>query len=344
MLLLFCAACQNRADERLAHRSQYLLDEADLLMDSRRFDEAYDQSQEALQNLLSLHERHPHHVDIALLTTRAHLTSFLAKNARLIATSPIDPQTLFRIPSKEQYEGYLDHVTPAHELLVKLSSEVGEEEREKKAFIHGNLAAVYRFEKSTAHLAEQEYAKVDRVLQGWLAHLKANPPTIGSNKYAMMNVRQRIRDNKMAQAEVSMLSESWLTAVDQLKEAMAGDDFKFFTTQFGILEKRRAQLEAKLAQAEGREDPTKSGRLLMMVKNRVAKRSSKTAEVAGASPYETELNLVLSELSDIKNNLLYRIICLHRLGRYQEREISRATLRSFYPELDQEMSQLLQLP
>ncbi|MCB1135551.1 MAG: hypothetical protein KDK78_04715 [Chlamydiia bacterium] len=341
LITLLCSACQH-ADDKQAHVSQGVLDEADLLMASRYFDQASQTANSVIPTLTELVTKHPENTDIQLLLVRAHLLTFLAENALLIDQSPPRTQSLIRIPRMNEYKDYDTHVKPALDTLIKLANSDTKFSFEQQAFIYGNIAAIFRLSPDTAERSVTEYDKAIAAYRSWRQELEAPKSKIQSNKYALERIDNQIRAMLMAQAEAGLLAEEWSKCLDSLQSAAGGTDLQFFTVHFGQLEQRKAVLETKVRNEEASGD-SQPKRLLSMAKQRAKQSGNKRDEIASYSPYQAELIFTRAELNDLQNNLAYRIICLHRLNRIQERDAARTTLRAFYPDMEAKVSAALQI-
>lgn len=340
IVLLGGSAC-NRATERAAFKAQAQLDEAMLQMEVRQFDRAFDEAMTAYKTLDELLSQSPNNVDVKLLRIRALLTLFMTRNTLLIEQAAPLPRSLVRLPDKKDYRDYAQYATPALEALKEMVNTRAKYSDEEEATIYGNLGAVFRLDKETAQDSAEAYGKAAEAYRHWLFELKGDSSKIGSHQVAIQKVRHQLRSMLMNEAEALLLAENWVEALGVLKEAAGGEDLKFFTVHFDLLEQRIANVQTKIKEQEEAEAHSREVRLEQVVRDRKKRNLSKRGELGGYNPYQADLLFTQSELADLKNNLMYRIICLANLNQDEELKKAREVLRTHYPEADSSLWSLL---
>ena len=341
-ILFLCGGCQH-AIEREAHRAQALLNEADLLMNARLFNEAEQNAREALEKLEVSLARQPENIDFRLLRVRGWMTVFFSRNILTIEQAPIRARSLVRFPEFSELVDYDTMVKPAENELKALINGPELMSHDQQAFAHSTLAAIYRLNLNTLDHSLREYAKAVEVYQRQLNKLRNDDSNIGSHDFAIMRLENQLRSIKQAESEVFLLKESWTEALAVLQSMMGGTDLKFFSTQFDLWEGKIASLEAKLSLDERLQESSREQRLLLSIQEKKSERNlSKSERLGGKNPYQVELLHSRIQLDQIKNNLVYRIICHFQLKEAATLELARAALRGHYPELDRELIQQLE--
>lgn len=338
-LLMLCAfgGC-GRAEMRSAAKAQGILDESDLLIEARNFPKARDGAIDAMKKIDDLLAEDPENIAYKLLKVRAHMTIFMTKNILIMENAEPKPRSLVRLPELKDYVDYDLHIGYVEKELKGLLNNSAVLSEDQKAYIHGTLAAVLRLNTKTLAQADQEYAKAQEVYQGMRDKLKNEKKKIGSNEWAITRTENMIRDLQMARSEVDLLAEDWNGALKQLGDAFAGEDLKFFSTHFKIIRSSIASLEAKLEQDELLMIKSREEKLLRKISIQKQKRTlSKTEELAAENPYKLELLQNQLLLSQMQNNLIYRIICYKQLGAADKLQEARDILREFFPDLEEEL-------
>ena len=341
ILSIALSSCQV-ASEREAHRAEALLTEAELQLDLRKLDKAEELTEQALGKLAPLIEKQPKHIDFRLLRVRAYIAQFLAQNMLVLEEAPIRPRSLVRFPEAHNLINYQDTLQLAHEELRDLANNPEELDFDQTAFVHGNLALILRLNESTLEDALKEYERAIAAYQTDLDGLKADVTKIGSHKIKIAQLENQVRSLRLAQSEVSLLSENWEQALNYLQSAMAGRDLKYFDVQFSLLNEQIEQAENKLEEIKKLSEGSREAKLLQLVEAKKAKRYSKREEISGYNPYKISLLQSKIELADTQNNLMYRIICYYNLGDDSRQQRAEAILRTHFPEIESHLNDQLQ--
>lgn len=337
LLTLSLGACQF-AREREAHRSQALLNEADLLISTRELGKAADLCQDALDKLAPLLTEQPDHLDFQLLQIRALITKFIAQNVLVMEDAKIRPRSLVRLPDPTLYVDYNNTIPEAENRLLMVTGRIGELTDEQAAFVHGMLAAIYRLKDDTLDKAVLEY---DKAVARYDLQLAEAVKDRKANKNKIEQFESKIRSLRMAQAEVLLLGEDWNEALEQLKTAMAGGDLKYFDLHFDLLENTIKDIEEAIAAEQARDRGSREAKLRAALEKKKQKAYSKREQLGGYNPYQVALIKNRIELGDTQNNLIYRMICYYQLGQNKDYQKAREILTKHYPELSTELDSKL---
>lgn len=334
--LIAFSSC-GRASKREATRGQALLDEADLYMELRELDKAEENAQQALQKFSILVEESPDNVDYRILRVRSRVTLFMAQNFLVIEKAKPLPRSLVRLPEKEELIDYDQTALIAEQELKEILQMPVELTWDQAGFVHGTLAAIYRLNLQTLTLANQQYEEARQIYLKRLQDLKTEKKKVGSNTIAILRLENQIKGLLLAQAEVNLLAEQWETALMLLQQMVAGSDLQYFSLHFQRLEDQISRLEAQLEEQARLDVGSREAKLLAKIQEKKEKKYSLLVELGGLSPQKVELIQSRIQLADLQNNLSYRIICLHNLGKFGQLEEAHSVLRQHYPELDSEL-------
>lgn len=343
LIMLLCLSSCQRSIDRNAQRAQALLDEADLLIDSRLFTDAELKTKEANEKLTKVIEKYPDNIDYRLLHIRSLMTLFVARNTLTIEQADIRPRSLVRFPDTETLSDFSTTIIPAELALKEIIHGSAPLKFDQKAYVHSTLAAIYRLKVETNEESLKEYNIALSTYEEELQRLRSEEKALGSNKFAIMRIEHNIRSLQQAKTEVLLLVERWDEALEVLRDSMAGTDLKFFPVQFDLLEGEIAILKNKLSLDETLAEGSRESKLLQSIEAKKKERwHSKQENLGGKNPYQVELLLRQVQLDELQNNLMYRIIALYQLKESERLEQARKTLRGHYPEMDAELYQLLQ--
>ncbi len=337
MLALCLIGCQKTAN-RDAFRAQGLLDDASSLMDARLFKEASENSDKAITLMDPLFRDYPADVRYRLLWCRAHLTKFISENAVTISRAEPRPRSLVRLPAFKDLIGFNEHAIPARDELNRLASLSEPLTFDQRAYIHSSLAVIYRLSLETANEALKEYAAASAIYKEWEQKLRADTGPLQDHRQEMIRISNEAQDLKLAASEVSLLEEKWQDALTQLEEMMAGKDIAFFAVQFKIAEEQIAHWKNQIQQAEANSANSREQQLTEALKRNADLKKGGRDDFASRNPLQMELYQQRVQLAQKQNNLMYRIICYWQLGMKAELEEARTALRTFYPELETEVT------
>lgn len=339
--LLCCVlltGCQHGREQQ-AHKAKDQLDEADLLTEVRKLKQADEAAQQALDILQPLRESEPSNVDFRLLEIRAYMTQFISRNIVVMESAPPLPRSWVRLPEVSQYKDYQETAGRAFELLKDVLNGDTELTREQRGYVHGTLASIFRLDKQTADQAIDQYEQAIEAYQEWANDLKSKETKVGSQSLNITRLNNQITGLRMAQAEVNLLLERWEYALEDLKLAMAGDDLAYFSVQFQMLDQFIAQMQHKVDSDQRMIKDPRVEKMQEALRNRTKGKLSNREKVAQYDPNKAALIQGQIDLANTQNNLIYRIICLHQLGRHENEQQARTILRTYYPELDNMLEQ-----
>ena len=338
LLTLNLTSCGSGVDEALAE-NQALLEEADLYLEFGQLREAKENTSEAIQSLNLLVAKSPSNVDYLLLHARALITEFLITNSSVISSAKVLPKSLMQIPSKSDYINYDRYIAVALSDLKK-AAEIGEPlPDDKRAALHSMLAGIYRLRMKTMREANVEYKIAIKSYRSYLSSLHRDKNKIGGHGFKIQQITNQIRQLDLARAEVKIAQHKWKMALKILKKIAGGDSLSYFDLQFSKLENKLAEL-TRLINSKEPKAPKRVGAIkdLVMEKRDL---DSKAKQIAGSSTYEVNRLQAEIELTWLKNNLLYRIICYRWLNDTESYTKARSILREYYPDLDHQLNTLL---
>jgi hypothetical protein len=315
-LLLICssltivAGCSNTKKE--IQKIVITLDEADLLLESREFQGAYDKSMAARDALIPLLEQSKKREEHILLYCRASLNAFLAKNTRLIEESPPKPKSLVRLPELAAYQDYHSLLDTPMSMLETMLKQPQTLSLEEKQAAYSTLAAIKRLASETLPEASHAYIHAIEINRQLLQRAQGE---IGGSIFTHMlplqeqNLLSEEYYLQLALIETYLADEKWEEALKHLKTLSGGDDLAYFSTQWRLLENNIADLEKKIAHDHEREPS--------IIKNS-AETDSKRKTLGHYSTNEMGLMRMELELTHIKNQIIYRSICYHNLEMKKE--------------------------
>ena len=342
ILIYFCIlgicfhSCQQSTNKE-AQTSQNLLDESELLIESREFKEAYKSAKKALNTIQLVIKKDKKNPDFQLLEIRALLNMFMAQNTLIIENSNIRPRSLVRLPFPEDYQNLEETLVPAKKQLIQMANEAKNLSFEQEGYIHSSLATIFRLNLTTLNQADKEYNKSIKHYYNWVDELQATTKSQRRNALKVENIKNQIQNLKIAQIEVNLLKENWNRSLDLLQITMGNSDLQYFSTHFSLLENQIEGLIEKLQEYKKKKTGTRENNLTLLLEKIRKQPLSKKENLARTNPYVLELNHLFSKLTDLKNNLLYRIICYHNLKDKEKLKESTSILLRFYPELQVEV-------
>ena len=339
---LLLSSC-GRAEQRGINRAQTYLDEAAILNESRRFDRAEEKATEAIKQLQVLMVESPDNFELRLLKSRAYTSLFMSKNIVIMENATVQNESLVRLPKFHEYVNYEETLKLAEENLLYVLNHYKEELKEEHlSYIHASLAGVYRLDTKKLKSADEEYVKALDIYKSSLHRLKNDESKIGNHNLAIARLENTIRSLQMARAEVNLLAKNWPQALDILRSAMAGTDLEFFPVQFEILNGQIYSIHRRMADAEKLRQSSRGHRFLAAIKDKKAPESLEKNAISGSDPYMGELLQTQLYLTDVQNNLLYRIICYYQMQQEPQLEKAYQILGEFFPELRSQTQQLLE--
>ncbi|MBB64181.1 MAG: hypothetical protein CMO81_03880 [Waddliaceae bacterium] len=335
------AGC-NRAAERGGARAQTLLAEVELLNESRKFDKAQETLEEVFSILDELNQKDPSNLDFIFMRSKAYMLRFLSLNTQIIEKADIRKRSLVRMAEMHEYEGYDENIEALQALLIKVLNSERELTLSNRGFIHGMLAASCRLSDEKTNEAITQYGLAIKAYQTQLKKLKEEHSKMSPHTLAIQKLENTIRQIQLQQVEVLLLGEDWTQALGQLQTNMAGTDLQFFSTQFEIVEDHLEQIKEKIALADQQEAKTRGDKLAKALEDRRGAWSAVRDEVGGVNPYRSEQLLNQIYLADLKNNLIYRIICYYNLKQESELKEAEKVLGTYYPDVKADLMEMLE--
>lgn len=327
--------------ERKAATAQGLLDDADIYMQIREFAKSYDTAVKATDMIANSLQAAPSNVDIKLLLARAYMTQFMAKNILIIENAAPLEKSFVTLPSVDQYKKFSQTIGKAKTILSDVINNETSLSFEQKGYAHAMLAACFRLQLSTAQDAVREYQASIEAYQSLLQELSMEKKQVGSNEIQITQLKEQIQSLWMSVSEVNFLLNNWNAALFSLQQAMAGEDLSFFEVQLPLLDRQIIQQQNIIDQdVRITTDPRVERLNAAIAKTRKGKLTIRE-EQAGKGSAKAHLIALKIEQNQMKNNLLYRIICYYRLGMIREYDEARQILRSLYPKLDAQIAALL---
>ncbi|MDF2550152.1 MAG: hypothetical protein K0S07_1219 [Chlamydiales bacterium] len=321
LILFLSVSCQKSAlKEGLSARVN--LEEVDLLIGQREFTKAIDKANESLKAIDAILAKNSEEKDYQLLFVKAHLLLFSAKNTGIIENAPIQPKNFVRLPALSDYIDYEKDVLPALAILTRLSQE--KLPLSQQVFVATSIAFIKRLDLQTANEAIDAYNQA-------LAHLEVLAVEKKEGKGgapSLLDIQQEIQSIKAQQVEVYLLQNAFQEALGRLEELAAGKDLLYFSNRFRLLEDKIYEIRSHLHQEAPPLDDDRSEQTKLRQEN----------------PYRLEFRHLQQELVNLQNNLLYRLICYKQLQQKEEFKQGQEILKSFYPELNEELEALFQRP
>jgi len=340
-LLTLSLGCSFSSDKE-GFRSQALLDEAELYMESRQFDLSDEKINEALKKVKGALSRDPSNIDIALLKARAYFLLFMTRNTLILEQAKIRPRSLVRLPEMYEYRDYPETVVPAKTILEEMINTRDQElSHEQRGFIHSYLAAIFRLNLATAKQANEQYGLAVTTYRTWLNQLRSTKTKIGSKEINTHRILGEILNLSLAQVEVNLLQEQWIEALNLLERTKGNKDLKYFPVQFELIEEEIATLSNKCMKEKIKFDKSRGGKLSAAIQKARHSKLSYKDQLICSSPYEFDLRQKRHNLQNVQNSLMYRIICYYNLQQQKNLDEARHILRTYYPELDHKLTTLL---
>ena len=153
-------------------------------------------------------------------------------------------------------------------------------------------------------------------------------------------LRNQIHYLILSQVEVNLLAENWPRALGLLEKMAGKQDLKFFATQFPLIENKIQAIENKMAEIKA--SPSKEDRGKKLVDIIRKNRKNKPASQDSVGVYEALLLQTEINLTDLINNLKYRIICYNNLSEKTQEAEARRILRMYFPQLDAQFDKFKQ--
>ena len=341
-LLLFAitvlvSSCTGQHNSQ-ASRGSSLLNEAEYLLETREFQKAENTGFKALEKINLALSSKPHNADYLLLRARSYFLLFLAKNTLVMENAPERPNSLVKIPNFWDYIDF-DKTIPLAERDLKAVLDLEKSlSLEQKSAVWGMLGSIYRLNSSTLENSNENYKKAISFIEQWLYDLEHSSSKIKNKSFALERAKKQIQEMKMARVEVLLLAEKWDLALSILQEIMAGDDLKYFSIQYTLLENKISSLLKRLKEIDEHAKETREDKLRRLIAENRKKRHVENGTSSDLSPIEVELLNVEEKLTFTKNNLIYRIICYHNLRKKKELDETRNILRDFYPDIDEKLN------
>ncbi len=326
-LLLLTSSCGNKM-EKEAILTQDALDQADMLVGRREFKKAEELCQQTIGSLTPLIKANPNKAIFRLLRARANITLFIANNIVVIEKTKLLPKSLVPLPSMKDYLLYDPYIVSAREDVQAVLSNKEPLSHEQNAAAHASMGDILRLNKDTAKEASKEYALAALAYSDWIAELKEKQGKTASEQFNISRLKGQIHRIQLAEAETDMIAEDWTASLAVLEKIMAGSDLKYFTVQFNLLENSLVEIERKVHRASR---PKSEGGALDV----------KNEDVAYIPTYQAAYLQTQIELANVKNNLIYRIICYYQLGQKDSLAEACKILTDYYPDIESKLMDLL---
>ncbi|MFT5318650.1 MAG: hypothetical protein ACI8RA_001918 [Chlamydiales bacterium] len=337
-ILLLAASCGKNEDGKAA-KGVFLLNEAEFLIQSREFTPAEAKILNALEVLNAVIKNTPENVDYRLYRSRAHILLFESQNILTIERAPERPRSLVKIPDAWEYVDYDKTIALAEEdlrYILNLQENITPKQEASARAMMGNI---YRLDIGKALEADEYYQKAISATRNWLGELETSKTRLDPHTYDIQRANRQIDDLQVARIEVLLLAEKWATALSLLEEMMAGQDFKYFSVQYTLLENKIASLFDRIEERKEHNKETRAGKLKKFLdESRSKKRKDDDGGLSSFTPIELEIMKTEEILAATKNNLIYRTICYHNLGMQEELSIAHGILFSFYPDIDAQLT------
>jgi hypothetical protein len=334
LLLTIAISCSGQDDAK-AGRSEALLYEAEQLISSRDFSKSEEKANEAMEKLNALLDSNPENINYLLLRARAFFLTFQSKNILIMENAPENPNNLTRLPELWEYIDFQQTVTKAQEDLKKALGHSDNISPAQEAAARSILAATYMLDSSTAHLADQHYSVAIEVSEKELK--KLNAIRKGQRpKFKINNLERYIEVLEIGRIEANLLKEDWKRSLLLLENMVAGNDLKYFPVQFTLIENRMTELREKWQTSLEHSKDSRGTKLLNYL-NKTKKDKSGDSEPTGSSLFQAEIQQLEGQLTTLKNNLIYRILCYRALGDQKNLLEARNTIKSYYPKIDENL-------
>jgi hypothetical protein len=339
-ILILAVSCGKRGEDK-ASKGVYLLNEAEFLLESRDFNQPKEKILQALAIFDEIIKEYPDKVDFLLYRARAYILLFQNDNALTIERAPERARSLVKIPNTWEYSNYDQTILKAEDDLQHILNLRDSISNKQEASARAMMGNIYRLNVDKAGEADEYYQKAIAATKRWRTELESTKTRLDSHTYDIQRAVKQIELLETARVEVSLLAENWGTALSILEDTMAGQDFKYFSVQFILLENKIAKLFDRLDANKEEEKETRAGKLKRLL-NEVRSKKKDDKGLAAYNALELEIMKTEEIITDTKNNLIYRIICYHNLGKSDELSISHGILQSFYPDIDAKLTLSLQ--
>lgn len=334
-------SCESKKNDIKAAHSIALLNEAEYMLDIREFGESESKVIEALEMLAPIISKNPTNIDYLLLRSRAYYLLFSSKNTLVIENSPEQPQSLVRIPEMWNYIDYDTTILLAKKDIEEILKQGKSATLEQKVAARAMLGNIFRLNPSTCLKAYEQYQKAVDASKKLLHDLEHPKNKLEQKNLAVARVKEQTQALRTSQVEVLLLAREWKKSLSILESMMAGEDLKYFSVQFTLLENKIAALQTRLKESTRYNKESREGKLNRLLEK---VRKKKRKDVQGFEKYNPiEIELIKTERSlvSMKNNLIYRIICYHHTKQNARLQRAHNILRSFYPNLDEKITEAL---
>lgn len=321
----------NRSREREERTLHRLLSDGELLIYSEEFSQAKQRIESSLSQIEKLIQRYPKRGSGYILRMKAHFLLFSLRAIPLLEESALSSEELITLlPSDRQRE----------ELALREQLEKDAKESERRALslpeqiaLHITLASFYRFFEETLPLSEAEYRKALRLSR----ELSEKKNQQKSGEW----LEEQKRQLYMSLVEVLLAEKKWEEMLEVLQEFSPVYKLSSFAKKFRRLENEIALIEEKLRQTFYSPPSSKKEQLMKRFK-RQSFSSMKFLPYSSYTPRETQLMLREEELTQVKNQLIYRLIAYYHLDRQEEWLKGKSLLLDYYPEIAAHLVQALE--
>ncbi|MCH1430311.1 MAG: hypothetical protein GWP59_00955 [Chlamydiales bacterium] len=341
ILISLLASC-NKTEGKVLLRNQKMVYQAEAYINTREFDRAKEYVELALKDLNGAIDNDPENPHLRIVRGQALLTLFRAENYVTFDKSTPRPRNLMQLPRRNELVGLENTLVPAaQDLLVALDEKNIEDlEFKHQTIAHTTLAHIYRLDEKQLANADIQYEKAIRLYEEeYRKHReKISSRTPYQRKLEML--RNQIHYLILSQVEVNLLAENWPRALGLLEKMAGKQDLKFFATQFPLIENKIQAIENKMAEIKA--SPSKEDRGKKLVDIIRKNRKNKPASQDSVGVYEALLLQTEINLTDLINNLKYRIICYNNLSEKTQEAEARRILRMYFPQLDAQFDKFKQ--
>jgi hypothetical protein len=308
--------------------------QAEALINTREFDLAKEYVELAIKDLNEYVEKDPENPHLRVVRGQAFLTLFRAENYLVFDQATPRPRNLMQLPKRNELTNIEQTLSPAAaDLNLALSKDlISQLEFKHETIARTTLAHVYRLDEKQLGKADLEYEKAIKLYEvEYRAHRnKITSRTPHQRKLEIL--KNQINYLLISQTEVNLLAENWPKALGLLEKMAGKNDLKFFATQFPLIENKIQAIQNKMAELKVHENKEARGRKLVDLIKKNRKNKPTKADSAGI--YEALLMQTEIDLTDLINNLKYRIICYNNLNEKLLEAEARKILRMYFPQLD----------
>lgn len=329
LFLCLCLQACNYREHAKALQSQSQLEQAQTFIDRREFFQAEEMIGKAIKTLDQLLVKESDNVDYLLLRARAHYLFFLSKNITVMERAAPQANSLVKIPQFSEYIDFELNTEPAKKDLQKVL--ILQSKNEQRAVARTLLGNLLGLDAQSALDADEQYQKA-------IFHYKEQSREIdrenkiGKRRYAKQEIQEKIKSIMMSRAEVLLLAQEWKKALAVLQEHMAGNDLKYFSVHFTLLENKIHALEKRLEDNKKRSAESREAKLSQVLE-KIRQKNPEKSRSEVLNPIELELLSTEEQLTETKNNLIYRMICYFQIKDQKNLKASEEIFRSFYPQL-----------